>query len=80
MKKISLFLECFAENVHIYRRLNEFHVEKDFCQYLDCLTKILHTVSILTKLFLLSILLLTLQGLLERMWILLRSERQTGPC
>ena len=30
MKKIGLFSECFVENVHIYRKLNEFHVEQGF--------------------------------------------------
>ena len=51
MKKIGLFSECFVENVHIYRKLNEFHVEQGFCQCYDCITKLLHTVSVLSKLF-----------------------------
>ena len=53
MKIIGLFSECFVENDHIYRKLNEFHVEQGFCQCYDCITKLLHTVSVLTKLFLL---------------------------
>ena len=54
MKKTGIFSECFVENVHICKTLHEFYFEFGFCQYLDCLTKLLHTVSVLTKLFLLS--------------------------
>ena len=55
MKKMGIFSECFVKNVHICKKLNKLHVEQWFCQYLDCLTKSLHTVSVLTKLFPLSI-------------------------
>ena len=55
MKKIGIFSECFVENVHICKTLHKFYLELGFCQYYDCLTKLLHTVSVLTKLFLLSI-------------------------
>ena len=55
MKKTGIFSEFFVENVHICKTLHEFYFELGFCQYQDCLTKLLHTVSVLTKLFLLSI-------------------------
>ena len=54
-KKMGIFSEYFVENVHMCKKLNKFYVEQGFCQYKDCLTKSLHTVSVLTKLFLLSI-------------------------
>ena len=53
---MGIFSEYFVENVHMCKKLNKFHVEQGFCQYKDCLTNSLHTVSVLTKLFLLSIL------------------------
>ena len=56
MKKTGIFSESFVENVHICKTLHEFYFELGFCQYQDCLTKYLHTVSVLTKRFLLSIL------------------------
>ena len=55
MKKMGIFSKCFVEKVHICKPLHEFYFELGFCQYLGCLTKLLHTVSVLTKLFLLSI-------------------------
>ena len=33
MKKMCIFSECLVENVYICKKLNEFHVEKGFCQY-----------------------------------------------
>ena len=56
MKKRGIFSERFVENAHICKILHKFHVEQGFCQYQDWLTKSLHTVSVLTKRFLLSIL------------------------
>ena len=54
MKKRGIFSECFVENVRICKKLTNFMLSKVFVNIKTVLQNH-YTVSVLTKLFLLSI-------------------------